>query len=87
MGVVFLRILTEVFTPGNGKVYEVMLDDRLTVGVVKEKIIEEIRQFENYCIEFDDSAALYSTSSRSRLPDNRNLRKAGFRSGQTLILV
>ena len=82
-----MRILTEVFTPGNGKVYEIMLDDKLTVGAVKAKVIEEITAFENGCIEFSEDAALFSTAQNTRLPDNRNLRKAGFRSGQKMILL
>ena len=82
-----MRILTEVITPGNGKTYEIVLDDKLSVGAVKEKIIEEITSFENGCIDFGDKPALFSASSRVMLQDNRNLRKAGFRGGQTLILV
>ena len=82
-----MKILAEVMTPGNGKTYEIMLDDKLTVGAAKEKIIEEIVSFENGCIEFGSSATLFSATARTQLPDNRNLRKAGFRSGQALILV
>lgn len=82
-----MKILAEVMTPGNGKTYEFVLDDKLTVGAVKEKIIEEIVAFENGFIEFDDEAALYSETLYSRLPDSRNLRKAGFHSGEKLILA
>ena len=82
-----MKILAEVRTPGNGKLYEIILDDKLTVRAVKEKVIEEIISFENGCIEFGEDTALFSASSLSRLPDGSNLRKAGFRSGQTLILV
>lgn len=82
-----MKILIEVVTPGNGKTYELMLDDRLTVGAAKEKIIEEIRAFENGCIAFDRNTAMFATSSRSRLPDHRNIRKAGLRGGQTVFLL
>ena len=82
-----MKVLAEVITPGNGKNYEIVLDDKLTVGAVKEKIIEEIIAFENGCIEFDDGASLFLVSTRTRLPDRRNLRKAGFRGGQSMILV
>ena len=82
-----MQILTDVVTPGNGKTYEIILDDKLTVGAAKERIIEEITSFENGCIEFDEGAALFSCTSQTLLPDNRNLRKAGLRSGQTIILV
>ena len=82
-----MRILIEVTTPGNGKTYELVLDDKLTVGAAKEKIAEEIRSFENGNIDFDGCYSLFSPSSRSRLPDNRNLRKAGLRSGQQVFLL
>jgi hypothetical protein len=82
-----MKILVEVITPGNGKTYELMLDDKLTVGAAKEKIIEEIQAFENGCIEFDENVAIYSTSSRAHLHDNRNLHKTGLRSGQTVFLL
>ena len=82
-----MRILVEVVTPGNGKTYELMLDDKLTVGAAKEKMIEEIQSFENGCIGFDEIVALFSPTSRAILPDNRNLRKVGLRGGQTVFLL
>ena len=82
-----MKILIEVTAPGNGKTYELMLDDKLTVGAAKEKIIEEIQAFENGCIAFDEGAALFAMSSRARLPDKRNLRRAGLRGGQTVFLL
>lgn len=82
-----MKILIEVITPGNGKTYEIMLDDKLTVGAAKEKIIEEIQAFENGCIAFAEGAALFDPDSRSCLPDNRNLHKVGLRGGQTVFLL
>ena len=82
-----MKILAEVITPGNGKTYEFVLDDKLTVGAAKEKIMEQINAFENEGIKFNNQASLYSVSSKNLLPDNRNLRKAGFTSGQKLILL
>ena len=82
-----MKIIVEITTPGNGKTYELVMDDKLTVGAAKEKIAEEIRSFENGCIDFDEGASLFSTVTRSRLPDNRNLRKVGVKSGQKLFLL
>ena len=82
-----MRIVLEITTPGNGKTYELVMDDKLTVGAAKMKIAEEIRNFENGCIDFDEGASLFAPASRTRLPDNRNLRKAGVRSGQKLFLL
>jgi len=82
-----MRIIIEVVTPGNGKTYELMLDDILTVGAAKEKIIEQITTFENGNIAFDENAALFSPMTRNCLPNYRNLRKAGVRSGQSFYML
>ena len=82
-----MKILIEVATPGNGKSYEIVLDDRLSVKLAKEKIIEQIDSYENGCIAFDKSVALFAHNSHARLPDERNLRSAGLRGGQTVFLL
>ena len=82
-----MKILVEVTTPGNGKSYELVLDDKLTVGAAKEKIIEQIVAFENGCIAFDEDVALFSSAASVKLPDFRNLRKAGVESGHMLLLL
>jgi len=82
-----MRMIIEVITPGNGNTYEIVLDDKITVGMAKEKIIEQITVFENSNIVFDKSAALFSPSVKARLPEYKNLRKAGVRSGKTVYLL
>jgi len=80
-------MILEVVTPGNGKKYEILLDDILTVGAAKEKIMEQIMEFENGNIAFDETVALYSPATQTRLSENRNIRKAGVRSGQLVLLL
>jgi hypothetical protein len=63
------------------------MDDKLTVGAAKEKIIEQVEAFENGCIAFDEGVALFSPILRARLPDHRNLRKAGVKSGHLVLLL
>ncbi|MCL2820286.1 MAG: hypothetical protein FWD38_05585 [Oscillospiraceae bacterium] len=82
-----MKIFIEINTPGNGKSYELLLDDKLTVGAAKEMIIEQITAFENNHIIFDEEAALFSTAERIKLQDHRNLRKAGVESGNVLLLL
>jgi hypothetical protein len=82
-----MRIIIEAITPGNGKTYELMLDDTLTVGAAKEKMVEQIIAFENGNIAFDNSVSLYSQVANAHIPDCRNLRKAGIKSGQSLYLL
>jgi len=80
-------MILEVITPGNGKTYEIMLDDILTVGAAKEKIIEQITEFENGNIAFDETVALYAPATQTRLPEYRNIRKAGVKSGHPVLLL
>ena len=80
-------MVIEVITPGNGKTYEMVLDDKTTVGTAKGKIIEEITTFENRNIAFDESVALFLPSAQIRLSDYKNLRKAGVQSGHTVYLL
>ncbi len=82
-----MRINIDVFTPGNGKYYEFVLDDRSTVGQVKKRLIEEISEYEAGQISLGDNPELFNMISKERLLEHRNLRKAGVRSGQVLILV
>ena len=82
-----MKILIEVKTPGNGKTYELMVDDKMTVGLAKEKIIEQVLAFENGCIAFGEGAELFAASSRTYLPDNLSLRRAGLRGGQMVMLL
>jgi len=77
----------EVITPGNGKTYELMLDDTLTVGAAREKIIEQIVAFENGNIAFDENVAIFSPVTSTPLPDYKNLRAAGVKGGQSVYLL
>lgn len=82
-----MRMLIDVSTPGNGKNYEVILDDSITVGVAIVKIIEQINMLENGNIAFDETASLFSSVTQTRLTDCSSLRKAGVCSGQSLYLL
>ena len=82
-----MNILIEVTTPGNGRTYEILLDDKLSVGAAKAKIIEQITDYENGGVAFDDSAAMFSPVLRKNLPETKNLRSAGISGGQTLYLL
>lgn len=82
-----MNILIEVITPGNGRSYEIMVDDKMTVGTAKEKILDQIIAFENGQIAFAPDVAIYSSVSQAKLQDNRNLRKAGLQGGQTVFLL
>ena len=82
-----MKILIEVVVPGNGRSYDIKLDDNLTVDLAKEKIIEQITVFENDCISFDKNAVLFLANVGINLPGHMNLRKAGVSSGNKIYLL
>ena len=82
-----MRIIIEVITPGNGKTYELMLEDTLNIDVAREKVIEQITTFENGNIAFDKDVALFSPITRTPLPDYKTLRTAGIKGGQAVYLL
>lgn len=82
-----MKILIEVMSPGNGRSYDIMLDDNMSVGTAKEKIIEQISAFENGNISFDSTAVMFLANSRLNLPNHMNLRKSGVRGGNTIYIV
>jgi len=82
-----MRVIIEIITPGNGNNYEIVLDDKLTIGAAKKKIIEQIIAYENGSILFDGNSMLFSPVKRAYLMDSQNLRKAGVKSGQLVYLL
>ena len=82
------KIFVDVHTPGNGKIYEFQLDSTLTVGQLKTAIIEEISEMEKGNITLNpEKTILCNINSRVRLVDSENLRVAGVKSGQSLLLL
>ena len=84
-----MRIYVEIMTPGNGKKYEIVLDDKSSVGQAKERIIQEIIEFESDkdLLSLGKNLSLYSMDDKSVIKDYKNVRSAGIKSGQTLILI
>ena len=84
-----MKIYVEILTPGNGKKYEIALDDRSTVGQTKERIVQEIIEFESdrELLALGNNLSLYSLDNRQVIPDYKNVRLAGIKSGQTLLLI
>ena len=82
------KIYVEVTTPGNGKTYEFQLDSLMTVGQVKMKMINEIVELENGNITLQpEKTMLYNLNSRIHLNEISNVKTAGIKSGQTLLLL
>ena len=84
-----MKIYVEIVTPGNGKKYEIVLDDRSNVGQAKDRIVQEIIEFESDkdLLSLGKNLSLYSLEDQAVIKDYKNVRLAGIKSGQTLILI
>ena len=83
-----MKIFVDVKTPGNGKAYEFQLDNAMTVGQAKLKMIEEITEVENGNITLDPGKAILNClNTRKILSDSDTLIEAGIRGGQGLLLL
>jgi hypothetical protein len=80
-------IYVDVHTPGNGKKYELQLNDNIIVSIMKQKIVEEIFLLEENNLFFDDNVLLCNASQGQILPDNVTLSAAGVKSGHNLLLI
>jgi hypothetical protein len=82
-----MKIFVDVKTPGNGKTYEFQLDNTMTVGQAKARMIEEIREMENGNITLDPAKAVVGNlSTEARLADTA-VMAAVAKSGQSLLLL
>jgi hypothetical protein len=83
-----MKMFLEIRTPGNGKKYEIKLDDKLSLSVAKAKIIDEISAFEGGQIALGQGVELFDVASRSRIRNsNKSLREVGIKSGQIVLLL
>ena len=83
-----VKLLIDVFTPGNGKTYEFQLDGAMNVGLATKRIISGILEAENNSVALDPQTAVLSNiTAGTRLSEELSLTKAGVKSGHRLILV
>ena len=81
------KIIVDVFTPGNGRTYEIQLNDSITVSEAKSRMVEEILQIEESSMSFNEQIKLCDLTSGIILPDNAPLSTANVKSGNKLLLV
>ena len=82
-----MRIFVDVLTPGNGKTYEFQLDSTMSVGQVKEIMIDEITEIESGNITLNSKTVILGNlNTRARLSDLDSLTEAGIKSGHSLLL-
>jgi hypothetical protein len=83
-----IKLLVDVFTPGNGKTYEFLLDGAMTVDQAKEQIIASVLAAEQGGVMLDISSALLGDVSAGQLISGGTpLYTAGVRSGHRMVLM
>ena len=83
-----VKLLVDVFLPGNGKTYEFQLDGSMPVGRAAVQIINSICEAENDAVAIDPNSAILSDANTSkRLNAGMTLQSEGVKSGHKLILV
>ncbi len=83
-----MKVFIDVLTPGNGKTYEFQLDNNMTVGQVKRKLIDEITEMENGNITLlHEKTMLCDTNTRMQLDQTNTLKNEGVKSGHSLMLI
>ena len=83
-----VKLLVDVFMPGNGKTYEFQLDGSMSVGQATNQIINSICEAENDAVTIDSNTAVLSDANISkRLNVGMTLQSEGVKSGHKLILV
>ena len=81
------KIFVDVFTPGNGKIYEFQLSDNTTVSAAKARMVEEILHIEENSMSFNEPTLLSDLPSCIILPGNAPLSALNVKSGNKLLLV
>ena len=83
-----VKLLVDIFTPGNGKTYEFQLDGSMSVSQATVQIVNNIREAENDAITFDENEAVLSDLNiPRRLNVGKTLLAEGVKSGHRLMLV
>ena len=83
-----VKLLVDVFMPGNGKTYEFQLDGSMAVKQAVIQIISNIHEAENDAVAIDIETAILSDINISkRLNTGKTLHAQGVKSGHRLILV
>jgi len=82
------KIFIEVTTPGNGKTYEFRLDNFMTVGQAKQRIIDEILELEGDGLRLSyKDTKLFNVATRLPLSEISHLASSSVRSGHQLLLL
>ena len=82
------KIHLEIEIPGNAKIYELMLDDRMKIGTAKQQIMKQIAELEGYDLFAGlDNIVFGSVEQEGLIQDHETFREVGIKNGSRMVMV
>lgn len=82
------KIHLEIEIPGNAKIYEFMLDDRMKIGTAKQQIMQQIAELEGHDLFSElDNIVFGSVEQEGLIQDHETFREVGIKNGSRMVMV
>lgn len=82
------KIHLEIEIPGNAKIYEFMLDDRMKIGTAKKQIMQQIAELEGHDLFAGlDNIVFGSVEQEGLIQDHETFREVGIKNGSRMVMV
>ena len=82
------KIHLEIEIPGNAKIYELMLDDRMKIGTAKKQIMQQIAELEGHDLFAGlDNIVFGSVEQEGLIQDHETFREVGIKNGSRMVMV
>ena len=82
------KIHLEIEIPGNAKIYEFILDDRMKIGTAKQQIMQQIAELEGHDLFAGlDNIVFGSVEQEGLIQDHETFREVGIKNGSRMVMV
>ena len=82
------KIHLEIEIPGNAKIYEFMLDDRMKIGTAKQQIMQQIAELEGHDLfAGQDNIVFGFVEQEGLIQDHETFREVGIKNGSRMVMV
>ena len=82
------KIHLEIEIPGNAKIYEFMLDDRMKIGTAKQQIMQQVAELEGHDLFAGlDNIVFGSVEQEGLIQDHETFREVGIKNGSRMVMV
>lgn len=82
------KIHLEIEIPGNAKIYEFILDDRMKIGTAKQQIMQQIAELEGHDLFSElDNIVFGSVEQEGLIQDHETFREVGIKNGSRMVMV